>query len=116
MYMNTTYKAFVAETAARVAAEISKQFTSNNDVSLLTLEKNTEKIAEASVCIANRLAYELEDWWNHKRDDLTSMFDTEDSTTSNIEHELSGIAAELSEINTLMHSSIAINVVDNISE
>ena len=42
MYENTTYKAFVAETAAKIAAEISAKFVTAQDTSLLAKDEATQ--------------------------------------------------------------------------
>ncbi len=77
MYMNTTYKAFVAEAASKVAAEISKQFTSQanfGDVSMLKNDDACERIAIAAVNVADHLAQKLEEWWTCKGERSTVMF------------------------------------------
>lgn len=98
MYQNTTYKAFVAEAAAKVAAQISMQYTSHRDVSLLTDDKVAEKIAIASTNVAKQLASKLEEWWMCTGDKVTTMFDPDDTpytkitkTLWDIEDELNGI-------------------------
>lgn len=98
MYLNTTYKAFVAETAAKVAAKISKNFTTFGDISMLKDTGYAERIAIASVNVAEQLAEKLNDWWRCKGDRSTVMFDPQDSLTSRIENELSDIADKLIEI------------------
>ena len=101
MYLNTTYKAFVAEAASKVAAEISKQFTSQanfGDVSMLKNDDVCERIAIAAVNVADHLAQKLEEWWRCKGDRSTVMFDPQDSLTSRIEGELSDIAEKLQDI------------------
>jgi hypothetical protein len=100
MFMNTTFKAFVAETAARVAAELSK---SNNmgvgqAASNLKDDSLCEKIAIASVNVAEKLAFKLQEWWGCSGDHSTVMFDPQDSLTSNIERELSDIVEKLQDI------------------
>ena len=42
MFENTTYKAFVAETAAKIAAEISAKFVTAQDTSLLAKDEATQ--------------------------------------------------------------------------
>lgn len=99
MYTCTTYKAFVAETAAKIAAEISKEFITARDVSLLKNDEETQHdIAVAAVSVSEKLARELYDWWNCHGDCKTAMFDPYDTMTSNIECELSDIASKLSDI------------------
>lgn len=89
MYMNTTYKAFVAETAAKIAAELVNRMTTTED---------EDTVVHKAVRMADKLAGELEDWWQSKNGHETIMFDVEDSLTSNIERELSGIADKLEEL------------------
>lgn len=99
MYLNTTYKAFVAGTSAKVAAEISKEFVSKRDVSLLLEDEHTQhEIAVAAISVAEKLALKLEDWWRSKGDHSTVMFDPQDSLTSRIEGELSAITEKLQDI------------------
>lgn len=90
MYLNTIYKAFVAKTAAQVAASISQAFT----VSSLNDDVTAQNIAIASVNVAEKLASELEQWWTGK-DNSTVMFDVQDSSTSKMEGWLSEIAENL---------------------
>ena len=84
--MNTTYKAFVAETAAKIAASIS------SSVDLSNLNVFADEIAANSVNIAESLASHLQDWWQAKGDEVTVMFDVADSPTSRIENELSELS------------------------
>lgn len=113
MYENTTYKAFVAETAARIAAEISREFATPRDVSLLANDEDTQhKIAVAAICVADKLAGKLEDWWQSKGERKTVMFDPQDSLTSNIERALSGIEGELEDIKERMSWRKQVEIVD----
>ena len=82
MHMNAIYKAFVAEAAARVAAAVSAGFT---DMSLLKDKETAEQIAIASVNVADKLATELESWWECKGDHATVMFDPSDTVMSRVE-------------------------------
>lgn len=96
MFQNSTYKAFVAEAAAKVAASISQSFaTARCDLSLLKDDGKAEDIAIASVNVAQHLASKLEDWWQCTGDHATVMFDVEDTSTSRIENELAGIREKL---------------------
>lgn len=106
MYMNTTYKAFVAETAAKIAAEISKEFITARDVSLLKNDEETQHdIAVAAVSVSEKLADKLNEWWECNGDRSTVMFDVDDSLTSNIERELFNIAGKLEELLNTKHSA-----------
>lgn len=92
MYMNTTYKAFVAETAAKIAASIS------SSVDLSNMNVFADEIAHNSVTIAESLASQLEDWWAAKGDSETVMFDVQDSLTSKMEGKLSDIADKVNDL------------------
>lgn len=94
MRTNTTYKAFVAETSAKIAAEISTKYT----MSYLSEAGIREDIAEASVKLADKLAEKLEEWWRDKGDHKTVMFDPDDTLLSGVEGELGDIADQLAEI------------------
>ena len=94
MYLNTIYKAFVAKTAAQVAANISQAFTEQGNVASLNDDVTAQNIAFASVNVAEKLASELEQWWTGK-DQSTVMFDVQDSLTSKLELNLSEIAENL---------------------
>lgn len=98
MYLNTTYKAFVAVTSAKVAATLCKSYGEHNIMGELKKEVVCEKIAIASVSVADKLAEKLEDWWRSKGDHSTVMFDPQDSLTSRIEGELSAITEKLQDI------------------
>ena len=87
-YMNTTYKAFVAKTAAKIAASIA----SNTEMSLLQTVDYYEKIADTSVIIAEKVADRLYEWWQSVGDEVTVMFDVQDSPTSRMENELSELS------------------------
>lgn len=102
MYQNTTYKAFVAEAAAKVAAQISMQYTSHRDVSLLTNDKVAEQIAIASTNVAKQLASKLEEWWRCTGDSVTTMFDPDDTPYTKITHALWDIKDELNNIKNTM--------------
>lgn len=96
MFQNSTYKAFVAEAAAKVAASISQSFvTARCDLALLKDDGKAEEIAIASVNVAQQLASKLEDWWECTGDHSTVMFDVDDSSTSRIENELAGISEKM---------------------
>lgn len=104
MYQNTTYKAYVAEAAAKVAAQISMQYTSHRDVSLLTDDKVAEKIAIASTNVAKHLANKLEEWWRCAGDSVTVMFDPDDTPYSKITDALWNIEDKLNDIKDTMES------------
>jgi len=105
MYMNATYKAYVAETAAKIAAAIVNKGDMGiiaTTQSLRNDDTTCEKIAIASVNVAEHLAAKLQEWWTCKGDRSTVMFDPQDSLTSRIENELSDIAEKLQDIEAEM--------------
>ena len=112
MYENTTYKAFVAETAAKIAAEISGKFVTAQDTSLLAKDEATQHdIAVASISVADKLAGKLEDWWQARGDHKTVMFDPADSLTSKIEGELSEIADNIESICDQFRGGLSVNII-----
>jgi hypothetical protein len=113
MYQNTTYKAFVAETAAKVAAEISGAIVKNNGTDYPFDKDIAEEISFKAVLVADKLADKLDDWWQLKGEHQTVMFDVQDSLTSNIERELSGIAENISSIVEEMQGGMTVNVNEN---
>lgn len=86
MYLNSTYKAFVAETSAKIMASICN--------SLL----QTDEMCVVSINLAEKLADRLEKWWQAKGDGTTVMFDVGDSLTSRIEYELSNIGEKIGDL------------------
>lgn len=104
MYQNTTYKAYVAEAAAKVAAQISMQYTSNNDVSQLADDEIAEKIAIASTNVAKHLANKLEEWWRCAGDSVTTMFDPDDTPYTKITDALWNIEGGLNDIKNIIAS------------
>ena len=97
MYLNTTFKAFVAETAAKVAAEISKAYTSHQDVSILKDDAHAEIIAIAAVNVADNLAQKLDEWWHCKGDRSTVMFDVDDTPMTRLENAIGDVSEKLQE-------------------
>lgn len=101
MYMNTTYKAFIAETAAKIAAEISKSNYNTNPRSFaddLMSDETCERIASAAVKLADKLASRLQDWWSAQGEHSTVMFDPQDTLMSGIEGGLNDICNKLDDI------------------
>ena len=96
MYMNTTYKAFVAETAAKIAASIAGGY---DDLTKFDNEEVLNVIAHSSVRIADKVAGELEDWWQAKNEHTTVMFDVEDSLTSRVEEEIARLKCAVEDTN-----------------
>ena len=102
MFLNTTFKAFVAEAAAKVAAEISKQFTYQQDISLLKDDGHAKDIAIASVNVAEQLAFKLQEWWKCKGDKNTVMFDPDDTVQTPIVKALYEVSEKIEEIQNLL--------------
>lgn len=92
--MNTTYKAFVAETAAKIAASLAPNAVFGEECE----DAYTDRIAYNSVHLAEKLASYLTTWWDAKGDNVTTMFDVQDSLTSKMEGELSDIADKLNDL------------------
>ena len=98
MYMNTSYKAFVAEAAAKVAAEISKSFTApEGEISRLKEDTYGEMIAIAAVNVAEHLALKLEEFWRCKGDKKTVFFDVDDTLLTRVEGAIYDVAEKLQE-------------------
>lgn len=104
MYQNTIYKAYVAEAATKVAAQISMQYTSHRDVSQLADDEVAEKIAIASTNVAKQLANKLEEWWRCAGDSVTTMFDPDDTPYSKITDALWNVQEELNGIKNTIAS------------
>lgn len=102
MYMNTTFKAFVAKAATELMKTLMKQdFIGKEATTHFTDEQLKEQFtrnAQDAIEAASTLAEELTKWWECTGDHKTIFFDVQDSTTSNIERELSEIVAGLGQI------------------
>ena len=98
MYLNSTYKAFVAETAAKILAGFCNNPKSTGSFSFPFDEKSYDSICEMAITIAETLADRLEMWWQEKGNDTTVMFDVDDSLTSRIEYELSNIGEKIGDL------------------
>jgi hypothetical protein len=104
MYMNATYKAYVAETAAKIAAAIVNKgsIPMNATMQSLRNDENAEDVAIAALNVAEKLAAKLEEWWTCKGDRSTVMFDPQDSPTSRMEGAMYDIAEKLQDIEAEM--------------
>ena len=102
MYMNTTFKAFVAKAATEFMKILMKQdFIGKEDTTHFSddqLKEQFTRNAQDAIEAASTLAHELQEWWELAGDQKTIFFDVQDSTTSNIERELSEIVAGLGQI------------------
>ena len=101
MYLNTTYKAFVAKAASKLMTEMVGQGILDADIDpTFTFEDNKQKyehLAIQATLAAKTLANELQDMWI-REDKTTVFFDVQDSPTSRLENELAGIAEKLEAI------------------
>ena len=86
MYLNTTYKAFVAKAAAKLMTEMVSKAIDNGSIDLSKSFNDNEHIYD-----------HLNDWWSAS-DHETVFFDVQDSPTSRIENELSDIADKLEQL------------------
>ena len=114
MYENTTYKAFVAETAAKIAAEISAKFVTAQDTSLLVKDSSTQHTFAVGAYQRRPTSwpgFKLEDWWQARGDHKTVMFDPADSLTSKMECELSEIADNIESICDQFRGGLSVNIV-----
>lgn len=101
MYMNTTFKAFVAKAATEFMKILMKQDLGKEDTTHITddlLQEQFIRNAQDAIEAASTLAHELQEWWELAGDQKTIFFDVQDSLTSNIERELSEIVAGLGKI------------------
>jgi hypothetical protein len=101
MYMNTTFKAFVAKAATEFMKTLMKQDFGKEDTTHFTddiLQEQFTRNAQDAIEAASTLAHELQEWWELAGDQKTIFFDVQDSATSNIERELSEIAGKLEDI------------------
>lgn len=101
MYMNTTFKAFVAKAATEFMKTLMKQDFGKEDTTHITddlLQEQFIRNAQDAIEAASTLAHELQEWWELAGDQKTIFFDVQDSPTSNIERELSEITGELQNI------------------
>ena len=99
--MNTTFKAFVAKAATEFMKILMKQDFGKKDTTQFTddiLQEQFIRNAQDAIEAASTLAHELQEWWELAGDQKTIFFDVQDSTTSNIERELSEITAGLGKI------------------
>lgn len=98
MYLNSTYKAFVAETAAKIVTGIYNRPSAYGSFPVSTKEVSDDIMYVKAITIAEKLADRLEKWWQAKGDGTTLMFDVDDSLTSRIEQELGNIGEKISDL------------------
>ena len=98
MYLNSTYKAFVAETAAKIVTGIYNRPSAYGSCPVSIKEVSDDIMCVKAITIAEKLADRLEKWWQAKGDGTTLMFDVDDSLTSRIEQELGNIGEKISDL------------------
>ena len=98
MYLNSTYKAFVAEKAAKIVTGIYNRPSASGSLPLPIEETSDDHICVKAITIAVKLADRLEKWWQAKGDGTTLMFDVDDSLTSRIEQELGNIGEKIGDL------------------
>ena len=94
MYVNCYFKKFVAEAAAKVAGQLAEC----HDEKDLLADELCEKIARASVKVADALAKELKDYWRSEGDKVTVFFDPDDTENTRIENALADITGKLADV------------------
>ena len=99
MYMNTTYKAFVAKAAASLYAEMVGKVMNRETLnqSFNDNKRMYEHMAIQATDAAEVLAKHLDDNWQAVGDKSTVFFDVQDSLTSGIERELNDITSKLAD-------------------
>ncbi len=101
MYLDTTYKAFVAKAATKLMAEMVGQRILDGCIdpsaSFKDNEQKYEHLAIQAALAAKTLANELQDMWDGV-DRTTVFFDVQDSPTSRLENELANIGEKLEDI------------------
>ena len=96
MSNDTTYKAFMAETSAKIAASLCGAYVNaRNDLSVMLSMSRQDEIADVSINMAAELADRLDQWYEENGDAMTSMFDPGDTQTSRIEKDLDKIAEKI---------------------
>ena len=98
MYLNSMYKAFVAETAAKIVTCFCNRNPTHVGLLLDSEETSYDRMCVEAITIAEKLADRLEMWWQAKGDGNTVMFDVDDSPTSRIEHELGNIGEKIDDL------------------
>ena len=83
MYLNTTYKAFVAKAAAKLMTEMVGKAIDNGSIDLEKSYDDNKLIYEhltaQATCAAYELADHLNDWWGTNDGGQTVFFDVQDS-------------------------------------
>lgn len=102
MYLNTTYKAFVAKTAAGLMQEMVAEAMANdhidNQQSWDDNKLQYEHLAYMATQAAKELAKALENDWEGRDGRQTVFFDVQDSQTSRLENAISDVAGKIQEL------------------
>lgn len=102
MYMNTTYKAFVAKAAAglmqEMVADAMAKGRIDNEKSWNDNKQMYEHLAMQATFGAEALAQFLSDNWSASGDRKTVFFDPHDSSTSNLENAVGDVAQKLDDL------------------
>lgn len=108
MYLNTTYKAFVAKAAASLYAEMVGKVMNKEtlDQSFNDNKHMYEHLAIQATGSAEVLAQQLDDNWHAVGDQSTVFFDPQDTPMSGIEGQLQGIVDKLDDILDQIKSGI----------
>jgi len=103
MYMNTTFKAFVAKAAAglmqEMVADAMAKGRIDNEKSWNDNKQTYEHLALQARLAAESLAYELQEGWEGKDHHQTVFFDVSDSPTSKLEDAIYDVSERLSDLN-----------------
>ena len=102
MYMNTTYKAFVAKAAAglmqTMVADALANGKINNEESWNENKPVYKFLALQATLAANALADELESNWRGTDGGQTVFFDVQDSLTSKLEEAIGDVTRQLEDL------------------
>lgn len=103
MYQYTTYKAFVASTAAQLMTEMVSQKLFGEKINLnASFGENKEyyeHLTNHAIGAAAMLADRLEDYWKATGDKETVFFDPEDTLNTEIEKGLDRVVEQLDRLN-----------------
>jgi hypothetical protein len=102
MYLNTTYKAFVAKAAAGLMQEMVGEAISKGKIDIKKSWSDNEQmykhLAVQSTLAAKALAQELNKGWTGEDGGKTVFFDVHDSLTSKLEEAVGDVAQKLEDL------------------
>ena len=105
MYLNTTYKDFVAKAAIEFAGKMLEiEYKSGNidDDDYVADQVAGRDIVHDATLMAYKLADELKDEWECRGDKETTFFDPDDTTLTRIENAIHTCADKLDDIHLAM--------------